>query len=63
MGEGDYVMGMESCNCYVGGRTDPRNNGILEYIEPGELRKLDLTIELLKGIDEIDRLIKNINNL
>lgn len=63
MGEGDYVMGMEPCNCYVGGRTDPRNNGILEYLEPGEIRKFDLTIELLNGIDEINGLIKNINNL
>jgi len=63
MGEGDYVMGMEPCNCYVGGRTDPRNSGILEYLEPGETRKFDLTIELLNGLDEIDTLIKNTNNL
>lgn len=63
MGKGEYVMGLEPCNCFVGGRTDSRNNGILEYVEPGELRKFDLTIELLDGIDEIDVLIKNINNL
>ena len=63
MGEGEYVMGMEPCNCYVGGRVDPRNSGILEYLEPGEIRNFDLTIELLNGMDEIDTLIKNINNL
>lgn len=62
MGEGDYVMGLEPCNCYVGGRTDPRNNGILEYLEPGEVRKFDLTIEVLNGMEEIEALIKNINN-
>jgi hypothetical protein len=63
MGEGEYVMGMEPCNCYVGGRIDPRNNGILEYMEPGEIRNFDLIVEMLNGMDEIDTLIKNINNL
>ena len=63
MGEGEYVMGMEPCNCYVGGRTDPRNNGILEYLEPGEIRNFDLTIELLNGMDEINVIIHEINNL
>lgn len=63
MGEGEYVMGMEPCNCYVGGRIDPRNSEILEYLEPGEIRNFDLTIELLNGMDEIDTLVKYINNL
>jgi hypothetical protein len=63
MGEGEYVLGMEPCNCYVGGRVDPRNNGILEYLEPGEIRNFDLTIELLNGIEEIDTLINKINDL
>ena len=62
MGEGEYVMGMEPCNCYVGGRVDPRNDGILEYLEPGEIRNFDITIELLNGIEEIDNLIKKIKN-
>ena len=39
MGEGEYVLGMEPCNCYVGGHVDPRNSGILEYLEPGKNRK------------------------
>lgn len=63
MGEGDYVMGMEPCNCYVGGRTDPRNSGILETLEPGEIRSFDLTIELVNGINEIESLIRNINTI
>jgi hypothetical protein len=63
MGEGEYVMGMEPCNCYVGGRTEPRNSGILEYLEPGEIRSFDLTIELATGMDEIDTLIEYINKL
>ena len=63
MGEGDYVMGLEPCNCYVGGRTDPRNKEILEYLEPGETRKFDLTIEILNGMNDLETLIKNIKNL
>jgi hypothetical protein len=63
MGEGEYVMGMEPCNCYVGGRVDPRNNETLEYLEPGEIKRFDLTIELLNGTKEIDALIKSINGL
>jgi len=53
MGEGEYVMGLEPCNCFVGGRTDPRNNEKLEYLEPGESRNFDLTIELLSEKKQI----------
>jgi len=63
MGEGEYVMGMEPCNCYVGGRVDPRNNETLESIEPGEIRNFDLTIELLNGMEEINTLTKRITKL
>jgi hypothetical protein len=63
MGEGDYVMGMEPCNCFVGGRVDPRNNGILEYLEPGEIRNFDLTIEFLNGAEEIDSIAMKIKNI
>ena len=63
MGEGEYVMGIEPCNCYVGGRTDPRNQGILEYLEPGEIRNFDLVIELANGLDEIETLVTKLNNL
>jgi hypothetical protein len=63
MGEGEYVMGMEPCNCYVGGRVDPRNEAVLEYVEPGEIRKFDLIVEILNGAKEIDVLIESINKL
>ena len=63
MGEGDYVMGMEPCNCFVGGRIDPRNADVKEYLEPGEIRNIDLTIELLSGMEEINEMIKKINEL
>jgi hypothetical protein len=62
MGEGEYVMGLEPCNCYVGGRNEPRNEGVLDYLEPGETRNFDITVELLKGESEIDSLIQKIMN-
>lgn len=63
MGEGEYVMGIEPCNCYVGSRTDPRNSDVLEYLEPGEIRHYDLTIELLNGKNEIDIMVDKINGI
>lgn len=63
MGEGEFVMGMEPCNCYVGGRIDPRNSGILEHLEPGETRNFDLTIEILNGMDKINSHVKDIKRL
>ena len=63
MGEGEYVMGLEPCNCFVGGRVDPRNSEVLEYLEPGGIRNFDLTIEILHGMEEIDKSIKKINNM
>lgn len=63
MGEGEYVMGLEPCNCYVGGRTDPRNDGVLEYLAPGEIRNFELTIEVLNGKEEISSMQQFINNI
>lgn len=53
MGEGEYVTGLEPCNCFVDGRTAPRNRDVIEYLEPGETRRFDLAIEILDGADEI----------
>ena len=63
MGEGEYVMGLEPCNCFVGGRIDPRNSEILEYLDPGEIRNFNLTIELLNGMEELNSLMQNIKQL
>jgi hypothetical protein len=47
MGEGEYVMGLEPCNCFVDGRTAPRNENVIDRLEPGETRCFDITIEIL----------------
>lgn len=53
MGEGEYVMGLEPCNCFVDGRTAPCNENRIEYLEPGETRHFDVVIEILNGTEEI----------
>ena len=53
MGEGEYVVGIEPCNCYVGGRLDPRNKDILLPLEPGESRHFDVEVEIVSGLDAI----------
>jgi hypothetical protein len=63
MGEGEYVMGMEPGNCFVGGRLDPLNKQHIQYLEPGETRHFDIDVNLLGDIREIDSLAKKINDL
>lgn len=62
MGESEYVLGMEPCNCYVGGRADPLNKD-LEYLEPGESRNFDLRVEIVSGTDNLHALEQQINQL
>ena len=62
MGEGEYVLGIEPCNCYVGGRLDPLNKDIAEYLESGESKEIDIEVEILSGMREIEVLENKIKN-
>lgn len=42
MGEQDYVVGFEPCNCGVEGRHVDEELGLLEFLEPGERREVTL---------------------
>lgn len=61
MGEGEYALGIEPGNCYVEGRVDARNKGILEYLKPGEVRNFKIDVEILDGGAEIDRIMDEIS--
>ena len=63
MGEGEYVLGLEPCNCYVEGRLDAKNREKLEYLEPGEERQFDIGIELIEGLKEIETLVREVSRL
>lgn len=61
MGEGEYVMGMEPTNCYVGGRHDARNKDILTYIQPFEKKRFDIEVKVHTGSDSLDKLENSIS--
>lgn len=50
MGEGEYVLGIEPCNCPVEGRANARKEGVLQFIQPGEVKKTDICIEIVEGL-------------
>jgi len=56
MGEGEYVLGIEPCNCPVEGRAKARKDGLLEFIKPGEVREFNIEIEVLEGMERIKQL-------
>jgi hypothetical protein len=62
MGEGEYVLGIEPCNCYVGGRLDPLNKDIPEYLEPGESKNFDIEVKIVAGLDKIGDLEQQIKS-
>lgn len=55
-GQGTYVMGLEPSNCRVAGRAMERQNGTLQYIEPGGRRHYEVEIGVLTSNAEIDAL-------
>lgn len=59
-GEGEYVVGIEPANALVGGRKTERENGRLQFLEPGERRNYRLELGVLESADEIDSLEENI---
>lgn len=62
MGEGEYVIGIEPCNCIVEGRATARQEGSLQFIKPGEIRRFNLEIEILDGLDRINQVEDVIRN-
>ena len=53
MGEGDYVVGIEPCNVKVESRNVLRENNLLQFLKPGEVKEMNLEIGILDGEKEI----------
>lgn len=47
MGEGEYVLGLEPGNCLPDGRDVMREKGILEFLEPNEVKTHHITFEFI----------------
>lgn len=58
MGQGDYVVGMEPCNVPCEDRVSLRKSGMLQHIEPGEKKELNVEIGVLEGEPEIEAFLK-----
>ncbi|NJN82129.1 MAG: aldose 1-epimerase family protein [Caldilineaceae bacterium] len=50
---GTYVMGIEPGNVSMLGRAWNRKHGLLNHIQPGEVREFHLEMSVLEGADEI----------
>lgn len=46
MGQSNYVLGIEPANCRVGGRSQERARGTLQFLQPGEQREFRVEIEV-----------------
>ncbi|MDK1031115.1 MAG: aldose 1-epimerase family protein [Planctomycetia bacterium] len=53
MGKPEYVLGIEPCNAPILARDELRKRGLLPSIEPGEVREIRLTIEVLEGAEAL----------
>lgn len=45
-GAGEHVLGIEPANCHVEGRAAERQRGTLVVLEPGEVRRYELALEV-----------------
>ena len=46
MGKGTYILGIEPANCRAGGRSQERERGTLQSLQPGEQREFQVEIEV-----------------
>ncbi|MBT3319136.1 MAG: aldose 1-epimerase family protein [Clostridia bacterium] len=56
MGKGAYVTAMEPCNTPPIGRAAAREQGILEFLEEGEVRRFDIELGIVDGRNELAEL-------
>lgn len=53
MGKGDYVTGLEPCNCTIDGVEDAYNNGQIKFLEPDEEVHYHLTVRIIDGKENL----------
>ena len=53
LNEGEYVLGIEPGNTYPTGRPNAEANGTLDMLAPGEVRHVEISIEILDGVQAI----------
>lgn len=63
LGEGEYVLGIEPGNCYPLGRKEAAKRGHLEFIQPAEIRRFSVSVEVTDEKKQINEVMKEINYL
>lgn len=53
LNEGEYVLGIEPGNTYPTGRRNAEESATLDMLQPGEIRNVNLSIEILDGMEAI----------
>jgi hypothetical protein len=57
LGSIDYVVGLEPCNTKCANRGELRREKCLPFLEPREIREMQLEIGILEGADELQHFI------
>lgn len=63
LNEGVYVLGVEPGNSYPIGRVNAKEQGLLETLKVGEVKTIDLEVEVVAGIEEIEKVEREIQAL
>ncbi len=63
MGESDYTVGLEPTNTMILDRGTLRQQGLLQFIAPGEVRTMKTFVSVLEGDTEIDETIAMIDKI
>ncbi len=63
MMSGDYTLGLEPANCYVGGRAKERARGTLKTLKPFETVVHELEFGIVEGKEEMEKLENYIKSL
>ena len=53
MGETEYVLGLEPCNCTPDGRDLMRREGILKILKPGEIYKTKVVVSFTETEEDV----------
>ncbi len=56
MAQGDYVVALEPCNCFPDGRREIRHAGMLNCLEPGETKEVNISFHIVSSQNELDSL-------
>lgn len=60
MGKGDYVMGLEPCNCTIDGVEDAYEKGTVRILKPGERTVYRTEIVIIDGQEEFEEFKKGV---